>query len=588
MAITGSGTQSDPYIVTTIQELYDCPRVKPWAGRNMYIEVDNDLDFIGSSFAYNNFSGGLISCNDSGRNLYVDFKGHKIDNIFICNSGGYTDTPIVASGYDRHCIVSNAIFNVDIGLMYDEFNGHCINTWNGNYSSYPIFKNCEFKIIYHHYSDYGYGGYIFSQCVLKNCVVNIDLYYTSNTKWDDNTYYFVPLKNLCTTDTSGYGIRFNQENTMFNIRIIYIGFSDLNKNLVLFQVNYSETFTNCSFFIELIGKNANPGTLILVSPRYSVFRNCFFVCKCTGTKGKINFTWNDGCGVLGKNFYDADVGDTDVNFSMVSSSSDGSMLALTTAQCKDLSYLSSEGFDTTNWVIDGKCNGYPSIDGAIADFTYDMHNIGNPMYTDSTKKNGYPVPYSEKPFSPVQESPLPAAMMSCDPTKLEGYPSFPDASPFSPVQESPFPIAMMSCDDTRLEGYPSFPGALPFRPVQDQPYPAYMMSCESIRQEGYPVFVSHKPFRPVQDRPFPAEMMSCESDMIEGYPTYRRGKDFKTFGAGYLCDSIEEIEIPYSVLYISDYAFWGTNIRSVKINRHCIYFPHSFPTGCHIKPYKEE
>ena len=56
MAITGSGTQGDPYIVTTIQELYDCPRVKPWAGREMYIEVDNDLEFVDSSFMYNNFS----------------------------------------------------------------------------------------------------------------------------------------------------------------------------------------------------------------------------------------------------------------------------------------------------------------------------------------------------------------------------------------------------------------------------------------------------------------------------------------------------------------------------------------------------
>ena len=557
MAITGSGTQGDPYIVTTIQELYDCPRVKPWAGREMYIEVDNALEFVDSSFMYNKFSGGLISCNADRRDLYVDFKGHKVDNIFICNLGGYENTPIAAGGYDRHCIVSNAIFNVTIGLVSDEFNGHCINTWSGDYSSYPIFKNCEFKIKYHHYSDYGYGSYIFNHCVLKNCVVNIDLYYTSNTSWSSNTVYFVPLKNLCTTSNSGYGLNsYNQENTMFNIRIIYVGFSDFNEDLVLCQVDYSETFTNCSFFIELIGKYAKPGTLRIESPRYSVFRNCFFVCKCTGTKGKIKFTWDDGCGVLGKNFYDADVGDTDVDFSMVSSSSEGSMLALTTAQCKDLSYLASEGFNTTNWVINSKCNGYPSINGAVADFTYDMHNMGNPMYTDSTKKDGYPVPYTEKPFSVVQVPPFPAAMMSCDPT--------------------------------RLEGYPSFSSALPFRPVQDQPYPAYMMSCTPARQEGYPVFVSHKPFRPVQDRPFPSEMMSCESDMIEGYPTYRRGKDFKTFGAGYLCESIEEIEIPYSVLYISDYAFWGTNIRSVKINRHCVYFPHSFPTGCHIKPYKEE
>jgi hypothetical protein len=87
--------------------------------------------------------------------------------------------------------------------------------------------------------------------------------------------------------------------------------------------------------------------------------------------------------------------------------------------------------------------------------------------------------------------------------------------------------------------------------------------------------------------PHQREVMSCKDGFLDGYPTYRVARNFRDFGA-FTKSNTMEVEIPYSVKYISDYAFYDTPITSVKINRHCIYYAHSFPPGCHIKPYKDE
>lgn len=75
---------------------------------------------------------------------------------------------------------------------------------------------------------------------------------------------------------------------------------------------------------------------------------------------------------------------------------------------------------------------------------------------------------------------------------------------------------------------------------------------------------------------------------VEGYPVYNSTpKYLVTFGACSFTD-VNAVEIPKSVVFIADYAFWDSKITSVKINRHCIYYNHSFPPGCHIKPYRDD
>jgi len=185
--------------------------------------------------------------------------------------------------------------------------------------------------------------------------------------------------------------------------------------------------------------------------------------------------------------------------------------------------------------------------------------------------------------------------------KNEGYPSFkslPDVSILL-VQVSPFPTMLHEVDANKNEGYPSIPllPSVSVLPIQVSPFPRIMPQVKLIdfiqsgnivyKNEGYPAF-EYLPSATnlyIQKAPFPKIMASLDEEYNEGYLTFRQHCGF---GAGYFAEELEEIEIPYSVTYIADYAFWGTKLKHVKINRHCVYFPHTFPNGCHIKPYKDD
>ena len=105
--------------------------------------------------------------------------------------------------------------------------------------------------------------------------------------------------------------------------------------------------------------------------------------------------------------------------------------------------------------------------------------------------------------------------------------------------------------------------------------------------DNYPTFSTLPDLKTLKAQvpPFPKMMPKILEDVCDNYPN-TRGEEVE-FGAG-SNSLIEEVEIPYSVTYISDYAFYNSNIKSIKINRHCMYFAHSFPPGCHIKPYNDK
>lgn len=232
-----------------------------------------------------------------------------------------------------------------------------------------------------------------------------------------------------------------------------------------------------------------------------------------------------------------------------------------------------------------KRDGYPVID----DNTYDFGPAQSAPYPELYMRirndvlDNYPS-VSDKSFSPAQSKPYPNNMLTTKGNVMEGYPSFGETS-FSPAQEPPYPNNMMSNKQNVLSGYPSF-GDIGFSPAQSRPYPVDMMSCTEGLINEYPAFYTYGPFSPTMAEPHQREMMSCKEEYIGGYPTYRVAKNFRSFGA-FVKSKTNEIEIPYSVLHICDWAFYDSNITSVKINRHCVYYAHSFPPGCHIKPYAD-
>lgn len=207
-----------------------------------------------------------------------------------------------------------------------------------------------------------------------------------------------------------------------------------------------------------------------------------------------------------------------------------------------------------------RCSGYPSIDTIVSDFT------------------------------PVQDNTYPKRvfyMSTRVPKLLDGYPVMVNWKDFTPAQDNTYPCNMFEIDDNKMSGYPSFSFFGNFSPVQSRPYPVDIMSCTTGLVNGYPSFYTYGEFSPVMTAPHPREIMSCDPDVINGYPKYAAGNPFITWGAGKWSENMEEISIPKSVLWITDYAFWGTKLKRVRMNRHCIYFEHSFPPGCVLIPYKE-
>lgn len=56
-------------------------------------------------------------------------------------------------------------------------------------------------------------------------------------------------------------------------------------------------------------------------------------------------------------------------------------------------------------------------------------------------------------------------------------------------------------------------------------------------------------------------------------------------GAFLNCTQLNKVEIPASVKYIGEYAFYNTALTTVTIARDCTFFPTSFPPRCIIQYY---
>ena len=122
--------------------------------------------------------------------------------------------------------------------------------------------------------------------------------------------------------------------------------------------------------------------------------------------------------------------------------------------------------------------------------------------------------------------------------------------------------------------------------VQEAPFPFMFTILDISKNEGYPSFETliSLPDSLIQKAPFPKMLPSIEDNIAERYPSLRLEGQY--WGA-FSYSSVTEVKIPRSVMYICDYAFWNSEIKSVKINRHCIYFRHSFPEECQIEFYEE-
>ena len=191
----------------------------------------------------------------------------------------------------------------------------------------------------------------------------------------------------------------------------------------------------------------------------------------------------------------------------------------------------------------------------------------------------------------VQKQPFPKILPSVIPGYNENYPVINKVNVTNvKVQTRPFPKILPSVIAGYNEDYPVINEVnVTNMKVQTRPFPRILPSVIPGYNEDYPVINEvDMTYAKVQESPFPKILPDMDhEDKLEGYPSFEVLGYITDFGA-FTRSGTLEVEIPYSVMYICDYAFYDTPIKSVKINRHCKYFEHSFPPGCHIKPYNDK
>lgn len=88
--MTGTGTQADPYIILTADDLYEIGTV---GGTTAYFRLDADIDFNETAYA-ESFSPITLKCAE------LDGNGHTIRNIYYTNQSGCANVFTSCSRYD--------------------------------------------------------------------------------------------------------------------------------------------------------------------------------------------------------------------------------------------------------------------------------------------------------------------------------------------------------------------------------------------------------------------------------------------------------------------------------------------------------
>lgn len=208
---------------------------------------------------------------------------------------------------------------------------------------------------------------------------------------------------------------------------------------------------------------------------------------------------------------------------------------------------------------------------------------------DSDLNQGYPSPVLlDTSVLLVQRSPYPKLFPEAIAGYNQDYPAVMRKNVPSMVQTAPFPKILPTVVPGYNQDYPVIKDTdITTVLVQRKPYPYIIPCVEANWNEDYPVvnYVNVLDVL-VQARPHPKILPSMdEPDVIEGYPG--KGEKLTYWGAGSNIPTLEELEIPRTVKFICDYAFYNTGITRVRLAKDCEYFRHSFPPGTKIAFYKD-
>lgn len=137
------------------------------------------------------------------------------------------------------------------------------------------------------------------------------------------------------------------------------------------------------------------------------------------------------------------------------------------------------------------------------------------------------------------------------------------------------------------DGYPHNENTVYMLTGLTAPYPDGMWESESNVNDGYPHTRNTKFSANTLTAPYPDGLWKLSLSVNSGYP-FQRIDNTVPPGACCMCENLNSITIPASVLSIGRYAFYGTALSSVCIAPACEYHGTSFPEDCEVYHYTED
>ena len=145
MAITGDGSATYPFIVTTYEELKEKMEASYAAGSTTYIQLGNDIDGddyeIGTTFH--------ISTSNSSKQLDIDLHGFAIKNWYIAGDRAPSTNHTLFSLYSGVYIHDGKILNIYGHYTSDYTSYFVFFIYGGYYNNEPlstVFENVSFSL----------------------------------------------------------------------------------------------------------------------------------------------------------------------------------------------------------------------------------------------------------------------------------------------------------------------------------------------------------------------------------------------------------------------------------------------------------
>lgn len=358
MAIQGTGTQADPYLVTNCEELR-------WAvsQTNSYVKLVNDIDFNDDSILWL-WEPLFFTCAE------LDGNHKKITNCYcyqksflVVNDNDALHTHIFKNTIIEAIYISGATqtYNNDnFSFIQPRVSGGGGNSGSKYASIY--FYDCDFRIkfyvekndaiLFYIHESTGLSG----ECFLRRCILNIDTFV--------NSYQLTNLFNIYnnSSQSANFGdvknceikINLHLANSLFTNKTVFntdtSGSSNQYYVLCIFYLrntsSYSSNVENNAVFVNIDGINENlPDKLcVMLAPRPRI-SNCYFILNNVmgnylDTKD-IHFKIHDYPGCITSCFMNDKAKFYNKN---LKTDTDPNMHILTDTQCKNLQDLLDIGF----------------------------------------------------------------------------------------------------------------------------------------------------------------------------------------------------------------------------------------------------